>query len=425
MSDLPPSDSEALGQGQLTNLRRLLGVVLESNPFQQAKLGGTGLDESLESIDEFVSRCPFTTKDELARDRLENPPHGTNLSFPLERYLRFHQTSGTQGEPMAWLDVAEDWDWMLGNWDRVLETAEIPPGGSSYFAFSFGPFLGFWTAFEAAVKRGCHCIPGGGLSSEQRLRAILDHGVEYLFCTPTYALRLIEVAGERGIDLSSSSVKKIIVAGEPGGSLSGMRETICEGWGGAQVFDHYGMTEVGPVAYETPGGEGGLRVILESYLAEVVRPEGDKAVENGDEGELVLTTLGRSGCPVLRYRTGDLVRPLHGEDDHGQPTLDLVGGILGRVDDMVVVRGVNLYPSSVDLIVRRFSEVTEYQVSIDESTAMTELSMQVEASVEVAAAVEKALAEAFSLRIPVQAVEPGFLPRFEMKARRGIRADSE
>ena len=154
MSDLPPSDSEALGQGQLTNLRRLLGVALESNPFQQAKLGGTGLDESLESIDEFVSRCPFTTKDELARDRLENPPHGTNLSFPLERYLRLHQTSGTQGEPMAWLDVAEDWDWMLGNWDRVLETAEIPPGGSSYFAFSFGPFLGFQTGLAGLISGG-------------------------------------------------------------------------------------------------------------------------------------------------------------------------------------------------------------------------------------------------------------------------------
>ncbi|MFP6855388.1 MAG: hypothetical protein VB980_06345, partial [Opitutales bacterium] len=111
MSGLPPSDSEALDQGQLINLRRLLGVVLESNPFQQAKLNGAGLDESLESVEAFVSKCPLTTKDELARDRLENPPYGTNLSYPLAHYNRFHQTSGTQGEPMAWLDVAEDWNW--------------------------------------------------------------------------------------------------------------------------------------------------------------------------------------------------------------------------------------------------------------------------------------------------------------------------
>tara|TARA_Y100000588_G_scaffold93398_1_gene101130 strand:- start:11560 stop:12834 length:1275 start_codon:yes stop_codon:yes gene_type:complete len=424
MSDSPPSDSEAMGQSQLNNLRRLLGVVLESNPFQQAKLGDAGLDESVESVEAFLFRCPFTTKDELARDRLENPPYGTNLSYPLSRYNRFHQTSGTQGEPMAWLDVAEDWDWMLGNWNQVLEAAGVTPGARCYFAFSFGPFLGFWTAFEAAAKRGCHCIPGGGLGSEQRLQAILDHDVEYLFCTPTYALRLVEAAGERGIDLSSSSVRKIIVAGEPGGSLNGMRENIRAGWGGAQVFDHYGMTEVGPVAYETPGGEGGLRIILESYLAEVVHPAGDEPVADGEEGELILTTLGRAGCPALRYRTGDLVRPLRGEDHDGNPTFDLVGGILGRVDDMVVVRGVNLYPSSVDVVVRRFPEVSEYQVSIDESSAMTELSMQVEATAEVAIAVEKELTEAFSLRIPVQAVENGVLPRFEMKARRWNRVSA-
>ncbi len=425
MTTSPPFGREALAQDRLNNLRGLLGVVLEGNPFQQAKLAGSGLDADLERVEDFTAGCPFTTKDELARDRLENPPYGTNFSYPPESYLRFNQTSGTHGEPMAWLDVAEDWDWMLGNWDRVLEAAEVFPGGRCYFAFSFGPFLGFWTAFEAAAKRGCHCIPGGGFSSEQRLGTILDHKLEYLFCTPTYALRLVEVAREGDIDLAASSLKKIIVAGEPGGSAAGVRESIREKWGGVQVFDHYGMTEVGPVAYETPGGEGGLRIILESYLAEVVHPGGNEAVEDGLEGELVLTTLGRAGCPVLRYRTGDLVCPRWGEDAQGQPTLDLVGGILGRVDDMVVVRGVNLHPSSVDAIVRRFGEVAEYQVSIDESSAMTELSMKVEASVEVAGAVEKALTEAFSLRIPVQVAEIGSLPRFEMKARRWIRPGSE
>ncbi|MFP6899784.1 MAG: AMP-binding protein [Opitutales bacterium] len=425
MSDLPPSGSEALGQGQLNNLRRLLGVVLESNPFQQTKLGDAGLDESVESVEAFVSQCPLTTKDELAQDRLENPPYGTNLSYPIERYVRFHQTSGTKGEPMVWLDVAEDWDWMLGNWDQVLEAAEVSLGARCYFAFSFGPFLGFWTAFEAAAKRGCHCIPGGGLGSEQRLRAILDHEVEYLFCTPTYALRLAESAQECGMDPSSSSLKKIIVAGEPGGSAVGMRERIRKEWGGAQVFDHYGMTEVGPVAYETPGGAGGLRILLESYLVEVVRPEGEEAVADGEEGELVLTTLGRVGCPVLRYRTGDLVCPQWSENEEGRPTLDLVGGILGRVDDMIIVRGVNLYPSSVDTIVRRFGEVAEYQVLVDETASLTELSLKVEASAEAALSLEKALTEAFSLRIHVHAVESGALPRFEMKAQRWIRADSE
>ena len=415
----------ASSSGQLKSLRRLLGVILECNPFQQAKLASGGLAEDLESVEKFIARCPFTTKEELAQDRLENPPYGTNLSYPPERYVRFHQTSGTKDEPMTWLDASEDWDWMLGNWDRVLEAAGVEPGACCYFAFSFGPFLGFWTAFEAAAKRGCRCLPGGGLGSEQRLRALLDHEGEYLFCTPTYAMRLAEIALERNINLAASEVRKIIVAGESGGSSPETRRRIREVWGGAEVFDHYGMTEVGPVAYETPGGEGGLRVILDSFLAEVVCPESGEPVADGESGELVLTSLGRAGCPVLRYRTGDLVLPCWGEDDAGQPTLDLIGGILGRVDDMVVVRGVNLYPAAVDAVVRRFGEVAEYQVEIDEVSAMTEMTLKVETTPEVAQTLEKALTDAFSLRIPVEPVEPSTLPRFEMKARRWIRQGSE
>ncbi|MBC8349226.1 MAG: AMP-binding protein [Verrucomicrobia bacterium] len=332
--------------GQLESLREVVGIACESNPFQQAKLNGTELTPDFASIEDFLASCPFTTKDELARDRLEYPPYGTNLSFPLERYTRFHQTSGTKGEPMAWLDLPEDWDWMLGNWGRVLDSAGVESGARCHFAFSFGPFLGFWTAFDAASGRGCLCMPGGGMSSEQRLRSILEHKAEYLFCTPTYALHLAEVAAERGIEIASSRIRKIIVAGEPGGSMGELRRRISKAWGGVEMFDHYGMTEVGPVAYETPGGQGGLRVISESYLAEVVCPTSGETLGEGQQGELVLTTLGRAGCPVLRYRTGDLVLPHWGEGANGLPTLDLAGGILGRVDDMILVRGVNLYPTS-------------------------------------------------------------------------------
>ena len=410
---------------QLESLRQVVGVALEGNPLQQAKLDGTGLTADFASIEDFIAHCPFTTKDELARDRLEHPPYGTNLSFPAERYTRFHQTSGTKGEPMAWLDLAEDWEWMLGNWDLVLDAAGVKPGARCYFAFSFGPFLGFWTAFEAASRRGCLCMPGGGMSSEQRLRSILEQGAEYLFCTPTYALRLAEVAAGRGMDVASSEIRKIIVAGEPGGSMPELRRRISKVWGGVEIFDHYGMTEVGPVAYETPGGEGGLRVILESYLAEVVCPTSGEPHGEAKQGELVLTTLGRAGCPALRYRTGDIVLPHWGEDENGSPILDLIGGILGRVDDMIVVRGVNLYPTSVDAVVRRFEEVVEYQVAVDETLTMTEVSVRAEASPELANSLEKALTEAFSLRIPVESVATGSLPRFEMKAQRWVRRDGK
>ena len=339
----------------------------------------------LKDFTQFQEECPFTTKDQLARDRAENPPYGTNLTYPIDQYTRYNQTSGTLGEPMAWLDTPGDWQWMLENWNVVLKNAGVRKGAKCFFAFSFGPFLGFWTAYEAAMQRGCLCIPGGGQSSEQRLKIILEQEVEYLFCTPTYALHLLEVANEAGIDLSGNQLRSIIVAGETGGSEKGIREKISKQWNGVQVYDHYGMTEVGPVAYEIPGQSGGLRIIQESYFAEVVDPQSEQSIPNGELGELVITTLGRVGCPVLRYRSGDLV---------------------------------NLYPSSVDAVIRKFDEVQEYRVYKERVGSMLELTIEVEASLEVAILIEVALKESFSLRIPVESVDRGTFPRFEMKAKR-------
>ena len=417
-----PAEEEAWSKRRWESFVGMLRRVRETNSFQRERFSQLAESDDWEGFEDFVSACPFTTKDELARDREKTPPYGTNLTFAPERYSHFHQTSGTLGNPMAWLDTQEDWDWMLANWTCVLEAAEVDPGARCYFAFSFGPFLGFWTAYGAARKRGCLCMPGGGQGTEQRLRAILEHEAEYLFCTPTYALRLAEVAETAGIDLGAHALKAIVVAGETGGSVPAFRERVTRAWGNDLiVHDHYGMTEVGPVAFETPGGQGGLRILLESYYPEIIDPERCAPVADGETGELVLTTLGREGCPVFRYRTGDLVRAERGKDASGLPTFDLAGGILGRSDDMVVVRGVNLYPSSVDAVVRRFPEVAEYQVLCEEKGAMTEVSLRAEASEEAARALEAALKEAFSLRISVDRVGPNSLPRYEMKAKRWLR----
>ena len=400
----------------------LLKHVVLNNSFQSNRVPHPGHYLECNGFEDFISICPLTTKNELAEDREKNPPYGTNLSFPVEEYLKFHQTSGTLGKPMTWLDTKRDWEWMLDNWKRVLEEAGIQKRAKCFFAFSFGPFLGFWTAYDAAHRMGCICMPGGGQGSEQRLRTILEHGAEYLFCTPTYARRLPEVAKQMGIDLSGHRVRKIIVAGETGGSSPAFRKQVSDAWGNElSVYDHYGMTEVGPVAYEIPGGCGGLRILLDGYFPEVIDPSGEKPVLEGETGELVLTTLGRGGCPVFRYRTGDLVKASRGFDEKGNPTFDLIGGVLGRSDDMVVARGVNLYPSAVDAIVRRFPEVMEYQVRCEEKNSMLEVCMFAETSEEVAGALEIALKEAFSLRIPVKLADPNSLPRFEMKATRWIK----
>ena len=404
---------------QLERLRAVLAAIEPANRFYAPRLARAGVTAGIESLAEYAERMPFTTKAELVADQAANPPFGSNLSDPLPRYTRFCQTSGTTGRPLVILDTPESWEWLLGNWAHIYRAAEIIPGDRLYFAFSFGPFLGFWTAFEAAAKLGFLCLPGGGLGTAARLRAMIEHRATVLCCTPTYALHLGEVAAREGIDLAPSAVRKIIVAGEAGGSVPEVRAKISAAWQGARVIDHYGMTEVGPVAFQER--EDVLRIIEDSYFAEIVDPRSGAAIPDGEAGELVLTTLGRTACPLLRYRTGDLVRRIP-----GAPGFALAGGILGRADDMIVVRGVNLYPSGVDAVLHGIAEIGEYRVEVSRRGALVEIEVTIESADEGAAQkAETALASAFSLRISVRRVDPGSLPRFEMKARRWITCAPE
>src|SRR5258707_329222 len=190
---------------QFAKLRTLLAA-LPSNPFYARKYAECGMD--FKSVEDFIARAPFTTKQELVEDQREHPPFGSNLTFPIGRYTRFCQTSGSTGQPIRWLDTPESWNWMVDNWIKVFESAGVTAQDRVFTAFSFGPFLGFWLAFEAAERMGCLCIPGGGMRSTARLRAIIDNGVTVLCCTPTYSMRLAEAAAQEGIDLSTSKVRR-------------------------------------------------------------------------------------------------------------------------------------------------------------------------------------------------------------------------
>jgi phenylacetate-CoA ligase len=403
---------------QIERLRALLAELTPGNRFYTKRLATDGVDpRTIASLADFSARVSFTHKQDLVVDQAAHPPYGTNHTYPLERYTRFCQTSGTTARPLVILDTPESWGWMLGNWAAIYRAAGLAPGERIYFAFSFGPFLGFWTAFDAAAKSGYLGIPGGGLGSGARLRAMIQHRATVLCCTPTYALHLAQAAAEEGIDLGESAVRKIIVAGETGGSVPEVRQRISDAWHGAQVFDHYGMTEVGPVACQTIERPDLLHVLEESYYAEIVQPETGEAAGPDGVGELVLTTLGRTACPLLRYRTGDLVR--RAKD---VPGFALAGGIIGRADDMVVVRGVNLFPSAIDAVVRQVSGIDEYRVQIGRQGVLIEVDVQVECADDATAReLERALASAFSLRIPVTRVAAHTLPRFELKARRWIK----
>ena len=334
-------DKKQLCKIQQKNLSRLLAELIPANAYFAPLLQQAGLNAN-STIEEFCATMPFTFKKDIVADQTANPPYGTNLTYPLEKYTRFNQTSATTGTPLRWLDTTDSWQWMLDNWKQVFNAAGVDNSDKIFYAFSFGPFLGFWTAFEAGTQLGCLCLPGGGLSSLQRLKTILDNRATVLCCTPTYAQRLAEVAAEENIELSQSKIQTIIVAGEPGGSVAAVRQNIEKLWPGAKLYDHHGMTEVGPVSYPNANNPGILHIIESSYIAEIIDPKTDKAVAPGEVGELALTTLGRHGSPLLRYRTGDLVKQsLRSTDELGSTDLALEGGIIGRADDMVLIRGRN------------------------------------------------------------------------------------
>ena len=419
-----------IGQRQFEQLRDLLRELIPANPFYSAKFAAEGAPGKVARLGDYYERFPFTTKAELVANQAAHPPYGTNLTLAVEQYTRCHQTSGTSGRPLRWLDTPESWDVMSRNWETVLRNSGVVEGDTLFFAFSFGPFLGFWLAFDAALRMGCRCLPGGGMSSAARVHAILDHGATVLCCTPTYALHLAEIAAREGIDLSASALKTILVAGEPGGSVPAVRERIMSLWPGSRVVDHHGMTEVGPVTFECPVRPGVLHVMESAFLPEIIDPATGAQLGSGDTGELILTTLSRTCSPLLRYRTGDRVKSaLDTICECGRSELALEGGILGRVDDMVVVRGVNVFPAAVDEILRAQGDVAEYQVQITTREGLTELAIAIEARPglatpeTLAAHLASALQTALTLRVPVTVAAAGSLPRFEMKARRWVRGD--
>jgi phenylacetate-CoA ligase len=418
------SDRSEIEQLQLRKLNLLLEAILASNPFYSQKFSNR---KRVSSLKEFAGDFPLTTRYEVVRDRLEHPPYGSNLTFPLEQYVRCHQTSGTTTVPIRWLDTAESWDHIVDNWIQILGAAGITSKDRFFFAFSFGPFLGFWSALDAVVRLRCFCFPGGSMSSLARIQAILDNEITVLCCTPTYAQHLGEVAREKKVNLTNNRLRLVIVAGESGGSIPATRSRIEALWPGTTVFDHHGMTEVGPVSYQCPAKPGVLHVLESAYFPEVLDPHTGVEVRPGETGELVLTTLDRIGSPLLRYRTGDLVKPrARSVCVCGRSEFALEGGILGRSDDMVIVRGVNIYPSVVEDIVRAFPEITEYRVQLDCRQAMTELVLEIEVTDSVAPPtlqrrLEQTFQSSLNLRVPIRLLPPGSLPRFEMKAQRWVR----
>jgi phenylacetate-CoA ligase len=459
-----------------------LAQVLPHNRFWQARFTAAGLGANSIRTPLDLNRLPFTTKDEILADQAAHPPYGTNLTFDAAAFSRLHQTSGTTGTPLRWLDTPASWDWILDCWRQLFGLMGLRKEDRLIFPFSFGPFLGFWAGFEGASRLGNLCIAAGGMSSQARLAIVRDNQATIVCCTPTYALRLAEAAAEQHLDLAGGSVRAILVAGEPGGNIPATRSRIESAWG-ARVVDHWGMTELGPLAIEPADAPGGLLMLETECIAEIIDPQTGAAVPAGEEGELVVTNLGRIGSPLLRYRTGDRVRAdsellagsthvarsaaaheqgrqgdketrRQGEGFHRDVSLSpallvsasssaisyslsrlrphllyLPGGILGRTDEMLTIRGNNLYPSALEDIIRRFDGVVEFRVELLSVKAMQHVRVEIEpapaldagALASLLGRIAETIKNRWHFQAEVVAAPCGSLPRFEMKAKRFVR----
>jgi len=404
---------------QLERLRTMLTFLKEdsTNAFYKARL--TEFDPtSLRNISD-MAKLPFTLKWDLVEQQKNYPPYGQNLSYPLERYTKLHQTSGTTGRPLKILDTTESWNWWAECWEEVYRAADVTAKDKVFLAFSFGPFIGFWAAYTGAEKLGALAIPGGGMDTEQRLTAILENEATIICCTPSYALHMAEVAAQQGLDLAQSAVRVLIQAGEPGASIPAVRQRIEQAWG-ATVHDHAGATEIGAYSFSC-SAQAGLHVNEREFIVEVLEPGGDKPVPPGETGEMVITNLGRWGFPVIRYRTSDVVRLAKEPCACGRSYKLLAGGVIGRTDNMIIVRGINIYPSSVEAIVREIIPTNEVRLIFSRVEGMDELEVEVELrqdELETLETLKTLFRQRLALRVPVRPVEPGSLPRFQLKARR-------
>jgi phenylacetate-CoA ligase len=347
------------------------------------------------------------------------------LAVPVADVLRIHMTSATTGRPLAFLDTARDWRSFYHSYARSLHAFGVRRHDMVMAAFSYGPWIGYWSGFYAAQDLGCLVFPVGGLSSDQRIDALLTYPITVLGCTPSYALFLAEHAARKGVDLAKDAKIRITWhTGEPGASIPATRARI-EAAFGAQAFDLPGLTEIAAWGFECDA-RAGLVHVHEDYAYPEVLDEQDRPVRPGERGELVFTSLYRKAMPLLRYRTRDVVQVADRRCPCGRTLLALEGGVLARLDDMKKVRGIIVYPRRIEELVRPHAAVDEFQIVFRRVEGLDDILVRIDPAPTLARAERDGLAAALvrdlqlglGIRVTVEVGEPGCLPRWDHKARR-------
>lgn len=429
-----PDEERLSGQAlldlQLERLRERLEHVTSRSPFYKRKLEGAGLKPAAVKSMEDVRRIPFTVKDEMKDSQAAGPPWGDFHCIGPDDAVRVFQTSGTTGRPIRIMLNRADWH---ENYYQQFMHYRCGYGltekDAAFFPFNYGLYVAWWGFQTAMEKAGLMVLPGGGQSSKDRLRNILDWEATVVCGTPSYLQYLAEMAIKSQMPLAESQVRRIVVAGEPGGSIPATRKFLEQAWG-AECFDDVGSTEIGNFGFECQA-HNGLHVIEGMYLAEVLDPETLEPVADGEVGELVLSNLCCESVPLIRYRTRDLVRASRVPCACGRTSMRLEGGILGRSDDMFQFAGVNVFPSQIQGILHGIDELSqEFQLVIPRQGSGRHMVIRVEPAGEHISESDLIrardyLIETVKYRVTVtpavEIVEAGSLPRSEGKSKRVIR----
>jgi len=392
----------------LDALRRSIAHTYDNTAYYRAKCDAAGVAPADLSTQDDLSRFPFTLKSDFRA----NYPWGM-CAVPREKLARVHASSGTTGKPTIVGYTKNDLDLWDGLVARCIEAAGGRPGDLLHNAYGYGLFTGGLGLHGGAQRLGCAVVPASGGQTERQVQLILDLEPRIICCTPSYMLVLAEALERAGADPRGTSLEIGIFGAEPW-SMQMQREI--EARLGIAALDLYGLSEVlGPgVAQERADARGTLTIWEDEFFPEIVDPATGAALPDGEEGELVFTSLSKEAVPIIRYRTGDLTR-LH--PPMGQVPMRRMDRILGRSDDMLIVRGVNIFPRQIEeLILEEVTLSSHYRIDVRRENARDELVITVEGTA--ANALAERMKSRYGLSATVTVVESGTLPRSEGKARR-------
>lgn len=421
-------DGDRLRKLQLKKFQRIFRWTWEHSRFHRRLYDQAGIrPEDIKTLEDVV-HVPKVEKSMMREIQSKDPfPYGEALCVPLEEVTEFRQTSGSTGQPVYQPDTWQDWEWWTECWCYILWAQGYRPSDRVFVPFGYNVFVAFWAGHYAAEKIGCEVIPGGVLDTQARILKIQELRATAMMSTPTYVLGMAVTARDRmNMDPSALTINKITCAGEPGASIPSTKRRMEEAWG-AKVFDHTGATEVGAWGYECTEQPGGIHVNEPMFLVEIEDLETGEIIQNpGQRGKMVITAFDRMAQPCVRFDSKDLIEWAPEPCSCGRSFRLLKGGVHGRVDDIVKVKGVLLAPSAIEEVVRDFPELSdEFEVVVSKRGDLDQIVLKIElmpGAEENKTAILGRLNDQLRLRTnlgyQVECHPYGDLPRYEVKARR-------